>query len=483
MSKTQEVNIRDLKLDLKNFRTTPQIDESNAIHAMIAVNQNRFYAVIESLIDDEYIPTENIICQKEGKDLVVKEGNRRMAAMKLILGIHNPDDFQIPDSIKSKIAAVDKNWKNRNKSVPCSVYDSTETEIVDRIVALTHGKGDKASRDPWTSVARARHNRDVKNGKEDGLNLLEKYLEQGRNINAQQKERWAGDYGVTVLDEALRKIYSRLNYSSIGDLVAAYPKMSDRDKIEDIMLAIGLENLSFKDIRGEIDVFVRDYGFPELQNASVTNSQNGQQATTNGTSTTSTQNQTSSSAASTQTTTNQQSSTSGTATAQSNGTTTSTRGSKSSATNTPRHVKSLLKKFSPKRNRAKVVTLRDEMLNLKIDDTPLAFCFLLRSSFEISAKAYCDEHSLPTTVGSGSSTKEKTLAQLLTQVTNHLTANSSNQAMSRVLHGALVEITNPNRILSVTSMNQLVHNQSFSIAPPDVCTLFTNIYPLLEAMN
>ncbi len=74
------------------------------------------------------------------------------------------------------------------------------------MVSLAHAKGEKAARDPWNSVARARHNRDMKKVSEPGLDLLEKYLKQGQNLNGQQKDRWGGEYPLTVLDEAIRKI-------------------------------------------------------------------------------------------------------------------------------------------------------------------------------------------------------------------------------------------------------------------------------------
>ena len=477
MAITQQINISDLKLDLKNFRTTPQTDEANAIHAMIAVNPNRFGGIIDSLLEDEYIPTENIICQKDGKDIIVKEGNRRIAAMKLILGLHNLDDFQIPESTKTKIKSLDTPWKTRNQSVPCSVYEANETDRVDRIVALTHGKGDKASRDPWTSVAKARHNRDINKAKEEGLNLLEKYIANGRNINAQQKERWAGDYNLTVLDATLPKLLYRFNYSNINALVSAYPKVSEREKLEAILLSIGLGDLGFKQIRDEKNDFTVRFGFAPIPVPTSTQpgGNTSQQQNTNNTGSTNP-------VGTTPTVTTTASATgAGQPAAPTNGTATptATTATPSSATNTQKHVNTLLRQFTPTSNRPKVVTLRDEMLKLKIKDNPIAFCFLLRSAFEISAKAYCDDKNIPTTANN----KEKTLAQLLTLVTSDLTNGNSNTAMTRTLHGALAEITTPNRILSVTSMNQLVHSQTFSIQQSDICTLFSNIYPLLEAMN
>lgn len=55
--------------------------------------------------------------------------------------------------------------------------------------------------------------------------------------------------------------------------------------------------------------------------------------------------------------------------------------------------------------------------------------------------------------------------------------------MVKVLHGAITELAKAEGLLSVTSMNQLVHNPKFSVLSGDVAGLFGNVFPLLEAMN
>lgn len=154
------------------------------------------------------------------------------------------------------------------------------------------------------------------------------------------------------------------------------------------------------------------------------------------------------------------------------------------ATNDPAFVKRKLKTFRPVGDRSKVVLLRDEMIHLNLDKNPLAFCFLLRSLFEISAKSYCDSHRTE----SGPSTHkpngyEKSLSELLKDIVAHLTNNGRDVISSKKLHGAITELTKPSGVLSVISMNQLVHNPSFSITTSDICTVFGNVFPLLEAMN
>jgi len=164
--------------------------------------------------------------------------------------------------------------------------------------------------------------------------------------------------------------------------------------------------------------------------------------------------------------------------------TTSPQISAAYATNDPRQVAKRLNGFIPQgNNRAKVVDLKNELLQLKLRKNPIAFCFLLRSMFEISAKVYCDDHSLPTTIIRNGHTSDKNLAALLTDIKNHLTGNGANKNREKALHGAITELNKASGLLSVTSMNQLVHNPSFSISPSDICLLFGNVYPLLEAMN
>lgn len=469
MPTTSQLEISKLSLDLKNFRTVPQKNEKEAIKAMISIKAERFFAVMESIIDDGYLPTENIIILQEGIKNVVKEGNRRIAALKIIHGLYKVRDFNLPSSIVESITELDTVWKKDNLKVPCTIFTDKEIEKADRVVTLAHGKGEKASRDPWNSVARARHNRDVKGVAESGLDLLEKYLKKGNNLNNQQKDRWGGEYPLTVLDEAMRKIYPRLGFQNSADIAKKYPQIPKLAEVEDILRDIGLEQISFQLIRNPKDDFPTGFGIQPLPTqggtAKGSASSNAGGASSNATSSANTNSNSTNSATDTGI----------------NSSTVSGSVSRAHAANDPKHVANLLKKFSPRgNNRQKVVTLRDEIKKLKIGDNPIAFCFLLRSMFEISAKVYCGDHNISLTKNAG---KDKTLVELLREVTAHLTNNNANSAMVKTLHGAITEISKSDGILSVTSMNQLVHNPSFSVLPGDICILFGNIYPLLEAMN
>lgn len=475
-----QIEVSNLKLDLKNFRTVPQKKEADAIKAMISIKPDRFFAVMESIIEDGYLPTENIIVLKVKTDNIVKEGNRRIAALKLIHGHYKLSDFGLPTSITDSIAKINAKWKADNLKVPCTVFSEKEADKVDRVVTLAHGKGEKASRDPWNSVARARHNRDVKGAPEHGLDLLEKYLKHGTNLNNQQKERWGGEYPLTVLDEALRKSFVRLGYANVADLVKKYPHISKYlPELENILLEIGLEQIKFETLRNSLLDFPTNYGIPPIVVPPATPATTvGQSNKTTPTSTNTTPN--------TSNTKNQSipapsNPTTASTTTPNSTTTPSPTPPKAVAVNDPKHVANLLKKFAPRgANREKVVTLRDELKKLKIADNPIAFCFILRSMFEISGKAYSSDNVLSMTKSGG---KDKTLVEVLRGITAHLTNNNSNTQMVKVLHGAMTELGKPDGLLSVTSMNNLVHSPVFTISPTDLCSVFSNIYPLLEAMN
>jgi hypothetical protein len=488
MPKTTATSVRELIIDLKNFRTVAQADEMQAVQAMISVSPDKFWALMESLIDDGYLPTENIIVLEDvssTRQLLVKEGNRRIAALKLIHGYLPSEGIPISDRMLGKIAALSSEWKKENEQVPCTIYSADDAAVVDKIVTLTHGKGESAGRDHWTAVARARHNRDFNKTPEHALDLLEKYLAHGENINKQQAKRWAGDYSLSVLDEAIGRIAARLGAKSGRDLARDYPAISNKSALDDILRDIGIGIITFPTIRSQNDflevylphssgqapaISATPHG-PQTSSTATTASAGGGSSSNNGSSTAAAQAANSSAGNSTATTAQPSVST--------------VRKMAAVAIGDPRVVMRTLKKFLPLGNdRQKVVTLRDEAKQLKLEKNPMAFCFLLRSMFEISAKAYCADHK----VTGGPSYKksngdDKTLAVVLRDITNHLTQNNADATMVKVLHGAMTELGRSDGILSVTSMNQLVHNPSFSVKLGDIAALFGNIFPLLEAMN
>ncbi|MGY6276904.1 hypothetical protein [Methylomonas sp. MgM2] len=490
MLRTQLLPVNNLAIDLQNFRTVPQKNEVEAINAMISISPDYFWGLMESLLDDGYLPTENIIVLDDPTNgYQVKEGNRRVASLKIILGLVAVTDLELPAKVVERIGQLSADWVSSNTKIPCTIYQLSEAAVVDKIVTLTHGKGEKAGRDAWESVARARHNKVVNRASEPGLELLEKYLVHGTNLTDEQKLRWAGKYYVTVLDEAIKKIAQRLGASSGVELAKLYPKISHKKPLDEILYAIGTESLGYRAIRESTDFALR-FGVPPLpppstgQNptASSLNGTSGSGGAPNAGSSSGTQAATNPTA----NPVNTGGQTNPSPTTQGSSTSTTGRKPLAAATNNEQSVRKALRSLKLYgTNRDKVVTLRNEILKLKLKDNPIAFCFLLRSMFEISAKAYCQDHAseqnAPKYLKNDGS--DRTLADILRDIVSHLTQNKTDKQMVKLLHGPLTEIQRPDGILSITSMNHLVHNPKFTILPSDIPTLFSNIVPLLDQMN
>ena len=494
MPKTTQVFVKDLSLDLSNYRTVPQRTEAQAVQTMIKMKPDRFWALTESLIDDGYLATENILVLRNGKSkLIVKEGNRRIAALKLIHELLPLKNYDVPVDIQEKIQQISAAWKRNNQKVPCTVYEDNDEAKVEDIVKLVHGKGNQASRDQWNAIARARYNRDVAKVSEPALDLLEKYIKVGKNITEQEKELWSGEYPLTVLLDAIKRIAGRFTgIANTSELIAKYPSIANRDGLERLISDIGNKNVTFETIRNKHADFGTSYGLSLIEKPAVSSSGVSSSPTastpTSGASPTPTDSTPSSSASSSSANSTP---TSDASSSQTDPTPTSTPiygKSTAVAINDPESVRRALKRFTVLgNNRDKVVTLKNEAVIININKTPLAFCFLVRSMFEVSAKAYCLDHEAN---GGPKSLKadntDRQLAHLLDDIYKHLITLSNGKidtAKQRILHGSIVEITKTNGILSVTSMNQLIHSTTFSLAPSDICIVFGNIYPLLVEMN
>jgi hypothetical protein len=432
--------VGSLRLDPKNYRTLPQKSEVGFLRAVTVISPDPFWALTSSLLDDGYLPNESIVVVDKNDVLTVLEGNRRIAALKWILGMLKPTNLNVPSDVTDRIAAVSGTWKTANTNVPCTIFSSSEEALGRKVVARIHGKSEPAGRDRWPSVATARHNRDENEAKEYGLDLLEKFIRQSSVPKASQKERWAGNFPLTVLDEAIKAMAPRSGFSSTRDFVKAYPTGPNVPGTDKLIHDIGIGLVGFPQLRSSTDTLASDYGFPALAPAAA-----GPGGTPKPPK--------------------------------------KRRGPAALATNDPRAVRRALRLFVPVgRESQKVVTLLNEARSLNLARAPHAFCFLLRSMFEISAKVYARSHTAAG-IKLEKNGRDRRLVDVLRDIVKHLTNNGKDTAMTKQLHGAITELAGSNGVLSVTSLNQLIHHPTFSVAPNSICTVFFNVLPLLEEMN
>jgi hypothetical protein len=512
MPSTIYVPVNNLVLDLRNFRNVPQPDEPAAIRAMISASPDYFWGLTDSLLESGYLPNENIIVLESHGKRVVKEGNRRVAIMKLILGIVEPGLILLPSTIRDKIDGLAEQWRGENTSLPCSIYPLADEKIVDRIVTLIHGKGERAGRDHWNSIARARHNRDMAGASEPALDLLEKFFVHG-TAPKYQIDCWAGDYKLTILDEAIKRLAGRYGVASGAALAAKYPDIPHKSSLDQIVQAVGLHLISFDAIRKDPD-FGKPYGVPSAAEPapSPAKDEAGNQSKDDPTEAAGGNNdgresddgsnagadKTGGSKPPSEKPSDEKADRAADdkgagkaddkAGEKKEGAVAADKAKYPTATAVDDQTTVRRKLRSLKivgLGRSKLVTVRKEMLKLTLKDNPIAFCFLLRTMFEISGKEYCKDHSSEAKAPTSKKTDgmDKSLAVMLREIVNHITKNNSDKDQLKVLHGAITQLEKPSGILSVMSMNQLVHNPEFTITDTEICSLFSNVFPLLAALN
>jgi hypothetical protein len=462
--------VLDLRLDPKNYRHMPQTSEEKALHAMAALKTHYFWGLARHILEKGYVETENIVVLKTSpvdNNPLVKEGNRRVAILKLALGTLKGKDLDIPDDVRDHISGLSKQWREKNCHVPCLVFEPSEEADAEAVVDIAHGKAELAARLDWSPVARARHNRD-RGESEPALDVLEKYIKTGTNLSAEQKEEWAADYPLSVLAEALAKIHDRLGFSSIAEMAKGYSGLTKyRSPVEKMLFDIGVGSLGFPGIREkQYDFAVVRYGLtgsspstnPPAPPGSPGTPPVAPQPPNAGPGVPSTPAAPPSGPA--------------------------TRKVRAVPLEDARAVTRKLKSFYPVgKNREKLVSLLEEARKLKVGEHRFSFCFVLRSMFEISAKAYIKDHTAAGIKLNKPDGKERPLRDVLTDVIAHLTQNGRNLEMDKFLHGAQTELTKRKGVLSIDSLNQLIHNLDFTISETDLCCVFANVFPLLQAMN
>ncbi len=464
--KLEKVRIEDLLLDLNNFRTQAQQNEKDAIDTMISTSPDNYWSLFTSILENGYFGVENIIVIRNNEKYIVKEGNRRVSVLKLIYGL--VPDFVLEQFYLEKIKKLSKNWLDSNNILPCIVYESDEIDKINEQISLIHGKAEKASRDAWKAIAKARFARNINKKEELGLDLFDKYLNNNFEISDAQKKKWSGVFSITILDEVLPKISSFLNYSNIKQLIEDYPKRN-KELIDSIIFDIGNGLLGFQDIR---DIsFLKDDKYAQLAEMNYA-TEAGFESEPD----IKTENNSAKMKEETLKTYN------------SNNNEKQKNVKRKTCTSSlldQRSVRQVLRKFKPHgKDTEKVVTLRDEMLQLDITKNPLAFCFLLRSMIEISLKVFSqntpDSFSVEELSKKGKLYPRELSKIIEDAISFFVRKDSSNQ---KKLHPANVTLANDDSILSVTSLNQLIHNPRFSLSSADICSGFHNIFSLIELLN
>ena len=160
MAKNVKLKLANLFLDLGNPRYEEQANQADALNTIAAAQGDKLLALLRDIIEHGLNPSEMLIVapmdpeRGRGKNsYVVLEGNRRVAAMKLL---RNPSILR-NEKLKAKYAKLHDKHKDRvPKQIECVVL---KPEVASLWIERKHeGEQGGVGVVPWDSVQKTRFN-------------------------------------------------------------------------------------------------------------------------------------------------------------------------------------------------------------------------------------------------------------------------------------------------------------------------------------
>ncbi len=227
----QDINIDKIKLDFRNpriseFGVNQGASEEKILKILweeMAVNE-----LLLSIVSNGFWKYEPLILLKENAHYLVIEGNRRIAAIKLI---HYRDRYKIPipSSIESKIT---KKLLDETENVPSIIVSSREEAW--KFIGFKHVNGPAK----WGSYAKAKYIAEIHNDYQIPLNDIAdqigdtnktaQKLYQGLMVLEQAKKQGVYDYMEDILSDRL--YFSHLYTGIQRDGIRSFLNIKDAEE-------------------------------------------------------------------------------------------------------------------------------------------------------------------------------------------------------------------------------------------------------------
>lgn len=473
MPRPTKILVKGLRLDLKNYRALPQTTEIDAVRALYADEPEWFESLLVALANEGFSSLEHIGVLLENGKKIVLEGNRRVAAMKILLRQIPYDSLKIRfgRDARAAIQGISNEWISKNEKVPCIVFSPDEEDSLRRIVRRTHGNDDKAGRRHWTSISKARESRDAQHNEEPELDLAESIIRDGNLHNEAESVKWMSDFKFSIFCEAIREIVKIWDIT-LDELQKLYENKRLPDKkiylLDQLVAGVGHRELTFAKIRakGFYDEFsdVKSLPIkPEVDSSDSESSQPPADLNKHDSGEKPVQDNNSDNAKRTQKVSDR---------AKTN--------NRVADIGSIRHCDGMLKSLDVSlfENKDKLKSIVKELKLLNRDDTPNAFALLLRTLIDIAFTEYCERHDLA---------MPNTLIEKIKKVHEHIVANCGNKnevkEMGRSLQGALTSLIDSSSSVCTANLNVISHRGNVVAHVNAIRTGLYNALPLLKAIG
>lgn len=164
------MRISQVNLDTTNPRIGKQADEKACIESIVNKNREHMLNLIEDIAAEGLTPIPIILSKNKNGEWIVRDGNRRVTALKLL----KSPNLAPSEEMTKKIKAIKDKYPNYSLEIKTAHEFESEEAVQKYLDKIHKGSQDGVGQIEWSTIEKARHNK--KNGTKDknirALNLL-----------------------------------------------------------------------------------------------------------------------------------------------------------------------------------------------------------------------------------------------------------------------------------------------------------------------
>lgn len=199
IDKEQDIPVEDLKLDLLNPRGPEYPDQVSALEAIVRRSPSKLVVLAEDIATQGMNPADRMITINDKDDgrYIVLEGNRRLAAIKLLCDPTRIGSLPMSAALAKRLRAVAEKFDHTLVDpLPCVVMESRAE--ADHWIELRHtGENEGAGIVGWDGEERARFR-----GSDPALQVLA-YIRGHKKVDSKTREHLSERFPITNLGRLL----------------------------------------------------------------------------------------------------------------------------------------------------------------------------------------------------------------------------------------------------------------------------------------
>jgi hypothetical protein len=195
-----ELRIDQILLDSANPRIGTASSQRDALQKILDDQKNKLVVLAEDIVNEGMSPIDRLLVIREKKDAdqyIVVEGNRRIAALKVLSNLNILTGLSVASAIQKRFEGLSKNFTIADIE-PIACYEMKNREEANRWIQLRHtGENEGRGVVAWSGLASARFR-----GMDPALQALEFIVKHG-NLSDDQRRRLEENFPVTTLNRLL----------------------------------------------------------------------------------------------------------------------------------------------------------------------------------------------------------------------------------------------------------------------------------------